>query len=644
VSHPARSRGLSAAGVRLPGVGAVAIGVVFVLSALVPQNGSAARTTLTEPSGRMAAAVGGLGCYPTPTPTPAPSPTDPPEPTPDAPVASPVGVRTTALAAVVRSDVRTDARATTGGTAAAAADGPRGIDISKYDGAVDMSLVMAAGVRFVITKATQGATHVDPWYSAHMAAARSVGIAVGSYHFFDYRQGGVRQADNFVDTMAANGALMDTLPPVVDVECSASMGQADRVNARSRLRALVERVYARTGRVVMIYTSAHMWGQVTGNDTTFGGSPLWVAYWSKTDAPILPLGWTRWTFWQYGPKSIPGIARKFDGNVAKGTNTTVEHLRSRPMVVAGDAALSRGGSLPIRIRGLDGTHLRTSTDDQPWSDWIPRASADHVVLHGPDGVRRVRVQPRNDHGTLGPVVSDTITIDSTAPVVAAPRITLRSGSVALGSLPIPARLTWSGTDPASGVISADFRAECGGTSLIPPDAASEASGPRYKIIGSSDHWLASGTRCVSSATVVDAAGNQTTTGDIAVTVRGIQETPSSVLTYSHGWRSVRTALAFGGTLRTIKSLNQWVRLRFTGTEIAVVGTKGHDRGRIRITIDGVRVAIVELRSPTSASRRIVFHKRLRPGRHTIEVRTLGSARQPRRPARVDIDGFLVIGP
>ena len=71
---------------------------------------------------------------------------------------------------------------------------------------------------------------------------------------------------------------------------------------------------------------------------------------------------------------------------------------------------------------------------------------------------------------------------------------------------------------------------------------------------------------------------------------------------------------------------------------------GHDRGRVRITIDGVRVATVDLRSSSPHSRRIVFHQRLRPGRHTIEVRTVGSARTPATGARVDVDGFLVIGP
>ena len=313
------------------------------------------------------------------------------------------------------------------------------------------------------------------------------------------------------------------------------------------------------------------------------------------------------------------------------------------MVVAGDAALSRGGSLPIEIRGLDGSELRISTDDQTWSDWIPRASADHVLLGGKDGERRVRVQPRDSRGTLGPVVSDTITIDSTAPVVAAPRIGLRSGSVALGSRPIPVRLTWSVIDPTSGVASARLRADCAGTSLMPAQTAGDHS-PRPSVTGSADYWLRSRTRCVTGATAADAAGNETATGDVAVTVYGIQDTPSTAVTYSSGWSVVRSAAAYGGTRRTSKALGRWVRLRFTGTEVALVSTTGHDRGRVRITIDGVRVATVDLRSSSPHSRRIVFHQRLRPGRHTIEVRTVGSARTPATGARVDVDGFLVIGP
>ena len=310
------------------------------------------------------------------------------------------------------------------------------------------------------------------------------------------------------------------------------------------------------------------------------------------------------------------------------------------MVVADDAAVSRRGTLPIDIRGMDGHLFRISIDDQPWTAWMPRADADHVVLDGHDGLRRVRVQARDRRGTRGPVFSDTITLDSSAPLVRAPRITLRSGSVDPGALPIPVRLTWSLNDPGASIASAELSADCGGTPLIGSDAARLGSAPGRSTKGTSVHWVASGTRCVSRATVVDAAGNETTTGDVAVMVRGIQEAPSSVLTYSSGWHTTRNAFAYGGAVRSSKALGKWVRLQFTGSEIALVSNKARDRGQVRIAIDGRYVTTVELRAPTSSSRRIVFHRRLRPGRHTIEVRTLGSKRQPDRGAQVDIDGFL----
>ncbi len=600
---------------------------------------------------------------PTAAPTPAPTEEPTPRPTPDAtpeptieppPLPSPEpsaqGFSSVGLAALAGADAWDGGSVgPTGPGTPRAADAvfppgrPRGIDISRYDGAVDMQFVRSAGIRFVYTKATQGKSVVDAWYAAHVAAARSTGIAIGSYHFFDYRQSGVAQADHFVDAMAANGALMDALPPVVDVECLQSMGQVQKSSARSRLRALVDRVYQRTGRMVMIYTSRHMWSMVTGNDLTFGDNPLWVACWSCS-SPTLPSGWSRWAFWQIGPLQVSGITDKFDGNVAAGSNAAVEALRSRRMVVEGGAALTRGGELDLELQGIDGSHVRTAVDDRPWSDWVPRATAGQVSLRGPDGVRRVRVQPRDPRGTLGPVVSDSITVDSTAPVAAAPRIDLRSGTLGTDTRPIPVRLSWSAVDPVSGITSADLRADCDGASLMPPGPSAKRSAPQASITGRADLSVAVGARCRSSATVVDAAGNQSASGDKVVRVRAVQDTPSSSLSYSSGWKRLTAASAFGGSVRTTSRVDRWVRLRFTGSQIAVVAAKGPGRGRIRIAIDGTRVATVDLKATTGASRRVVFHQRLTPGPHTIEVRTIGSAKHPRAGARVDIDGFLYISP
>jgi hypothetical protein len=85
------------------------------------------------------------------------------------------------------------------------------------------------------------------------------------------------------------------------------------------------------------------------------------------------------------------------------------------------------------------------------------------------------------------------------------------------------------------------------------------------------------------------------------------------------------------------------RFRFSGTQVGLVAVRGRGFGRIGITIDGVRVAMLDM-AATIDDQLIVFRKQLSAGRHTIEVRTLGTARSPRTGARVDNDGFLVIGP
>ena len=149
---------------------------------------------------------------------------------------------------------------------------------------------------------------------------------------------------------------------------------------------------------------------------------------------------------------------------------------------------------------------------------------------------------------------------------------------------------------------------------------------------------------MSSAVVTDAAGNTTLSDERSVIVRAIPESPSKDVSYSGGWTRLARSSAFGGSLRSSSTRDRWVRLRFTGTEVALVAVRGPGRGRVRISIDGRRGTTVDLRASTTSNRSIVFRKRLSPGRHTMEVRIVGTVRHPSRGARVDIDGFLVIGP
>ena len=204
---------------------------------------------------------------------------------------------------------------------------PLGVDASHWNDKVAWDKVAASGVRFAYLKASQGTRIVDARYAHNLRAARKQGISVGSYHFFDYRQDGRKQANWFVSTMTRSGGLRDSLPPVVDVECFSIFGASDQAYVRTQLRAFTDRVTQLTGRPVMVYTGRWSWSEVTGDAATFGDLPLWIACWTCPSGPSMPPGWSDWAFWQTGTKRIPGAGR-LDVSVAQGTDADLLTLRA----------------------------------------------------------------------------------------------------------------------------------------------------------------------------------------------------------------------------------------------------------------------------------------------------------------------------
>jgi hypothetical protein len=79
---------------------------------------------------------------------------------------------------------------------------------------------------------------------------------------------------------------------------------------------------------------------------------------------------------------------------------------------------------------------------------------------------------------------------------------------------------------------------------------------------------------------------------------------------------------------------------FTGRSIAFVSSRGRDRGKAKISIDGNGMGAVKLDSSKFKAGQIVFAAALSPGQHTISVKVAkdGSA----GVKRVDIDAFLVM--
>ncbi len=206
----------------------------------------------------------------------------------------------------------------------------RGIDVSRFQGAIDWASVAGSGIRFAYLQASRGSgldctvrpdqCGADPYFPANRLSAKAVGIRVGAYHrafaaggtIADARADALAEADLFIPQVASLQA--GELIPVIDVETPFS-GMTP-ATLRTWVRVWVKRVRKRLGRKPMIYTNASSWS-ATGNTTEFAKAkyPLWVAEWDVSK-PTVPAGnWASRGYWVWqhtNSGSVPGISGRVD--------------------------------------------------------------------------------------------------------------------------------------------------------------------------------------------------------------------------------------------------------------------------------------------------------------------------------------------
>lgn len=192
-----------------------------------------------------------------------------------------------------------------------------GIDVSRWQGAIDWARVAAAGIRFAFIKASEGSGWRDPRYAANAAGAAAAGVLFGPYH---YAKNGIdpdAQAAHF----AAVAGDSYTLPPVLDFEDS---GPVDA----GAMRRLCEAVTARMGRPI-IYTAAWWWNRARlgGAQPWAAAYPLWAA--DYAGAIAVPTDWPTWTIHQYTSTGrVDGVAGNCDRNHFPGTVAELAALRA----------------------------------------------------------------------------------------------------------------------------------------------------------------------------------------------------------------------------------------------------------------------------------------------------------------------------
>jgi GH25 family lysozyme M1 (1,4-beta-N-acetylmuramidase) len=529
------------------------------------------------------------GSEPSPSPTPVPTPIvdDPaldagvsPEPeTSDAPAPSPEPEAVTT--AFVAGEPQPTSKLITG------------LDVSHHNGDIDYQAARQAGHRFVFIKATQDNDFTDPMFPTNMARARAAGLAAGAYHFFDYTLDGREQADHFIDRVEAADGINDALPPVVDVECWAPIGSSIHAVSTARLRDFVERVYERTGRMPLLYTSTFMWREVVGNAEDFSDLPMWAACWGCEQPISVAPGWDDWAFWQEGLVRVPGSGR-LDGNYFAGTRKELNSLKLRPFAIAGGDAATAGGQVTLDLGGRDATHIRTSPDGETWSDWSRIRSAPTATIPAQEGIHEVYAQFRNGPGLKSPVVSDSIAVDTTPPEVSVPTVALQSGPLSTSGASVPVSVRWEARDATAGLTDAKVAIACGGGRNARTEAPGEAD-PGELAAWDAEAYAFPDADCSITVIAADGAGNTgraTAAGVIASIVPAQSPVPGATV---------------------------------SGAEVGVIASRGPDAGRAAVLLDGEAIGLVDLYAATAERASVVFVAELPAGEHTISVEPTDSA-------------------
>ena len=191
-----------------------------------------------------------------------------------------------------------------------------GIDISHHQGRIDWDelkdngLINHCPIRFVMIKATEGATQTDRNFRDNFYQARENGFTRGAYHFYSVHSPAEQQAYHFIKTVDLEKG---DLPPVLDVEHKPK-NQSDEDFKHSVLKWLniVESHY----RVKPIIYTYFKFKTRYLSDPIFDEYPYWIAHYYVDSLEYQG----PWKFWQHTDVGrLPGIKGNVDFNIYNGS-------------------------------------------------------------------------------------------------------------------------------------------------------------------------------------------------------------------------------------------------------------------------------------------------------------------------------------
>lgn len=191
-----------------------------------------------------------------------------------------------------------------------------GIDISHHQGDIDWQTLKDEGmidkfpIRFIMIKATEGATKVDENFIDNFYQAREFGFTRGAYHFYSVHSSAQAQAEFFIKNVKLESG---DLPPVLDVEHKPK-NQTDEEFKQS-IQLWLNMVEFHYGVKPIIYTY-YKFKMKYLNDSVFDDYPYWIAHYYVEKVEYKG----DWKFWQHTDVGkLPGIKGNVDFNIYNGS-------------------------------------------------------------------------------------------------------------------------------------------------------------------------------------------------------------------------------------------------------------------------------------------------------------------------------------
>jgi lysozyme len=173
-----------------------------------------------------------------------------------------------------------------------------GIDVSHWNGDVISEISGEYDISFVICKATQGKSYIDPEFKNNWQRIKRINKIRGAYHFYMYNDDPTSQAKHFCDVVSDLEKTDMSL--ILDVEeLSVPKGAIDKSKFKEDLLTFLDFVEERIKRVPILYTDYSFANQYL-DDSRFSKYPLWLAEYTKTEKPKIPNTWKEKGFfiWQ----------------------------------------------------------------------------------------------------------------------------------------------------------------------------------------------------------------------------------------------------------------------------------------------------------------------------------------------------------